>query len=186
MKAKKSESKISSEKVSFLKKGFLATIFVIFVFVAFSATASAAIINVPEDCTTIQQAIYNVTTENRTIEVNATAYNAQGIAETVVVNKSDIIIRSVNGSALVSAGGADDHVFDITDQTNVTLEGFEIRDANGTAKSVAGIYMNNASDCNISDNFVTNISAGGDAYGIWLRGGSNNNSFSSKHHRFLH
>jgi hypothetical protein len=44
---------------------------------------------------------------------------------------------------------------------------------------VAGIYMYNASECNISDNFVTNISATGseDAYGILLDYSSNNNSF---------
>jgi hypothetical protein len=152
---------------------------VIFVFVAFSATASAAVINVPSAGNeTIQQAINNATAGD-TILVNATAYNAQGIPETVIVNRSDIIIRSVNGTAEVSAGGASDHVFNITDQTNVTLEGFEIRDANGTTQNVAGIYMNNASDCNISDNSVTNISTTGnyDAYGIYLSYSSNNNSF---------
>ena len=150
-------------------------------FMAFSATASAAVINVPSTGNeTIQQAINNATAGD-TILVNATAYNAQGIAETVDVNKSDIIIRSVNGSVVVSAGGASDHVFDITDQTNVTLQGFEIRDANGTSQDMAGIYMNNASECNISDNTVTNISVTGDyyAYGITLEEGSNNNTFNS-------
>jgi len=110
------------------------------------------------------------------ILVNATAYNAQGTTETVVVNRSDIIIRSVNGRAEVKAGGADDHVFNIANQTNVTLQGFEIRDARGTGQDVAGIWMNNASDCNISDNIVTNISATGEAYGIMIVETENVNS----------
>ena len=146
---------------------------------AFSATASAAVINVPSAGNeTIQQAINNATAGD-TILVNATAYNVQGTTETVIVNKSDIIIRSVNGRAVIDANGADDHVFNITDQTNVTLQGFEIRDAHGTNQDVAGIYMYNASDCNISDNVVTNISAIGDrnfACGLYLES-SNNNTF---------
>jgi hypothetical protein len=154
--ATENESKVSPEKISLLKKSALAAILVIFVFVAFSATASAAIIKVPDDYATIQQAINNVTAENRTIEVDATAY--AGTTETVIVNKSDIIIRSVNGRAKVTAGGASDHVFNITDQRNVTLKGFEIRDARGTTQSVAGIDMYNASECNISNNVVTRTS----------------------------
>ncbi|MEA2075251.1 MAG: choice-of-anchor U domain-containing protein [Euryarchaeota archaeon] len=174
---KKEEATESESNVSFLKKSALAAILVTFAIVAFSATASAAVINVPAGYTTIQEAINAVDATNRTIEVNATAY--AGTTETVVVNRSDIIIRSVNGRAVVSAGGADDHVVNITDQTNVTLEGFEIRDATGTTNRVAGIFMHNASDCNISDNSVTNISATGyNAYGICL-GDSNNNTFSS-------
>lgn len=97
------------------------------------------------------------------------------------MNKSNIIIRSVDGRAEVKAGGADDHVFDITNQTNVTLQDFEIRDARGTSQNVAGIYMYNASECNISGNVVTNISTG-DAkkvvYGIYLAS-SSDNTFSS-------
>ena len=173
-------SKSSSAKLSFLKSGLLAAILLIFALVAFSATASAAVINVPADYPMIQQAIYNVTAENRTIEVNATAYNAQGTPETVDVTKSDIIIRSVNGRAVIDADGADDHVFNVTDQTNVTLKGFEIRDARGTSQDVAGIYMHNASECNISNNIMTNISATGTYAAIGIRlYVSNNNTFSS-------
>jgi uncharacterized repeat protein (TIGR01451 family) len=157
----------------------IAAIVAILAFLSLSATASAAVINVPGDYTTIQQAINNVTPANRTIEVNATAYNAQGIPETVDVNESDIIIRSINGRAVVSAGGASDHVVNITGQTNVTLQGFEIRDAHGTTKDVAGIYMHNATECTISNNNVTNITAtNGHAYGIYL-GYSSDNRFSS-------
>ena len=103
--------------------------------------------------------------------------------ENVDVDKSDIIIRSDNGSSatIVRSNTTDMHVFSITDQTNVTLEGFTIRDAYGTGiQDVAGIYMGNASDCSISNNVITNISAIGDsnAHGIWLNV-SNNNRFSS-------
>ena len=149
-----------------LKIDFIVAIVLIFVFMAFSATASAAVIIVPSAGNeTIQQAINNATTGD-TILVNATAY--AGTTETVVVNKSDIIIRSVNGTAVVSAGGASDHVVNITDQTNVTLEGFEIRDADGQNKDVAGIYMNTTSDCTISNSVIMNISTAGsyDAYGV--------------------
>ena len=149
-----------------LKRDFIVAIVLIFVFMAFSATASAAVIIVPSAGNeTIQQAINNATTGD-TILVNATAY--AGTTETVVVNKSDIIIRSVNGTAVVSAGGASDHVVNITDQTNVTLEGFEIRDADGQNKDVAGIYMNTTSDCTISNSVIMNISTAGsyDAYGV--------------------
>ena len=97
--------------------------------------------------------------------------------ETVDVTKSDIVIKAFNETKpVVSANGASDHVFNITNRTNVTLQGFEIRDAYGTNQSVAGIYMYNASECNISNNFVTNISATGGyiACGVWLNASDNN------------
>ncbi|TET41901.1 MAG: hypothetical protein E3J66_04620, partial [Dehalococcoidia bacterium] len=144
-----------------------------------SVSASPGDIRVPEAYTTILQAIDNVDAENRTILVNALTYNA---TETVVVDESNIAIRSVNGSAVVTAGGAADHVFNITGQANVTLEGFEIRDANGGAsRSVAGIWMNNATGCNISNIAVTNITTTGAVFtatGIRLSD-SNNNTFGS-------
>ena len=156
----------------------IAAVVAILTFLSLSAMASAAVINVPGDYPTIQQAINNVNLANRTIEVNATAYNAQGIPETVDVTQSNIIIRSVNGQAVVSAEGAYDHVFDITDQTNVTLEGFEIRDTYGAGEAVAGIYMENASTCTISNISVSNIGSDYDVYGIYLSS-SHNNVFNS-------
>ena len=71
-------------------------------------------------------------------------------------------------------------MFNITGQTNVTLERFTIRDARGTSKHVAGIYMDDASGCNISNNVVTNITATGGwgARGVWLYD-SDNNKFGS-------
>jgi len=96
-------------------------------------------------------------TAGDTICVKDGTYN-----ENVDVTKSDLTIYSLNGPSVTTVSASLDpntHVFNIADQTNVTLEGFEIRDARGTSQSVAGIYMYNASECNISDNIVTNISS---------------------------
>jgi hypothetical protein len=114
-----------------------------------------------------------------TILVHDGTYN-----ENVDVTKSHLTIRSEKGPSVTTVSASlnpDEHVFDITDQTDVTLEGFEIRDARGTSQDVAGIYMYNASECKISGNIVTNISATGSrrAYGIWLDSSSDNNSFDT-------
>ena len=105
--------------------------------------------------------------------VGSTVHVADGTYnENVVVNKSDIIIRSDNGSSvtIVKSNTTDMHVFNITDQTNVTLQGFEIRDAYGMGiQDVAGIYMNNASHCNITDNNVV-----GNGHGICLEDAHHN------------
>ena len=123
--------------------------------------------------TPIQDAINNATAGD-TICVKDGTYN-----ENVDVTKSHLTIRSEHGPSVTTVSASlypDDHVFKISDQTNVTLRGFEIRDAIGTSQHVAGIYMYNACECNISDNRVTNISATGSkyAYGIWLDSSSDN------------
>ncbi|KAF5434629.1 Concanavalin A-like lectin, partial [Candidatus Methanophagaceae archaeon] len=128
---------------------------------------------------TVIQAAVNNATQGETICVKNGTYR-----ETVNVNKSDLTIRVENGSSVTTVSGSlnpNDHIFNITDQTNVTLDGFVIRDARGTGQSVAGIYMKNASECNISGNVVTNLSATGshDVYGIWLYEDSSNNTFST-------
>jgi len=159
----------------------LVTMLVILVFTVFSAPVSAADLHVglSQTYSTIQAAI-NAASPYDTIIVHDGTYN-----ENVEVDKSHLTIHSHNGSSFTTVSASlnpDDHVFNITDQTNVTLEGFEIRDANGTSQGVAGIYMDNASDCNISDNIVMNISATGwnNAFGILLWDSSNNTfSFGS-------
>jgi uncharacterized repeat protein (TIGR01451 family) len=121
--------------------------------------------------TPIQDAIDNATAGN-TICVKDGTYH-----ENVDVTKSDLTIRSEHGPSVTTVSASlypDKHVFKITDQTNVTLEGFEIRDAHGTSQDVAGIYMYKASECNIFDNIVTNISANNHAYGIYLSSSSDN------------
>jgi parallel beta-helix repeat protein len=147
---------------SLLKSGLCAALVVSLALMAFTMTASAGVINVPTDQATIQAAI-NAAGTGDTVIVHDGTYK-----ENLVVNKSDLIIRSANGSAvtIISSNQTDTHVVNITVQTNVTLDNFTIRDAQGNG--VAGIYMYNASACTISNNIVTNISATKNAYGIWL------------------
>jgi parallel beta-helix repeat protein len=152
----------------------LAMSFAVLFFAAFTALASAATIYVPDNFSTIQQAVDNATAGD-TIIVRDGTYN-----ETVDVTKSHLTIRSESGPSVTTVSASlnpDDHVFKISDQTNVTLQGFEIRDAHSSmTRSVAGIYMYNASECNISDNVVTNILTSGKhkAYGIYLSSSSGN------------
>ena len=189
MKAKKrdekegdeSESKVSSEKLSFLKKSALAAILVIFALALTSGVASATthVVNQTAACiagdyyySTIQAAVWNASGGDTIIVCpEATAYQ-----ETVDVNKSDINISAYNATKpVVSANGASDHVFNITNQENVTLQGFEIRDANGSTQDVAGIYLNNTNESKIIDNKIVNISSTSpNAYGIYLRDSSDN------------
>lgn len=93
--------------------------------------------------------------------------------ETVDVTKSHITIGSLLGNpsdVIVDAGGADDHVFDITNQTGVTLTGFTIKNAKGATKGVGGIYVRRSTNCKVSNNVVTNISAiGYDYAGVGIR-----------------
>ncbi len=72
------------------------------------------------------QAAINMSNPGDTIIVHNGTYT-----ENVVVNRSNILIRSANGSAvtIVQSNRTDMHVFNITDQNNVTLDGFTIRDA---------------------------------------------------------
>jgi nitrous oxidase accessory protein len=153
---------------------------VILALALFVVPGSAAELHVGADqqYKSIQAAINAADTVNNTIIVHNGTYK-----ENLVVNKSNIVIRSDNGSSVttISSNTTDKHVVNITDQTNVTLEGFTIRDAHGTNKLVAGIYLNNASECTISNNTVTNISTTGfqTAYGIYLYYSSNNTFNSS-------
>ena len=123
------------------------------------------------------QAAINAAAPGDTITVRDGTYK-----ENLVVNTSNIVIRSVNGSAvtIISSNETGKDVINITDQTNVTLHGFTIRDAHGMTQDVAGISMENATKCNISDTIVTNISATNyRAYGIYLYS-SDNTTFSAK------
>jgi hypothetical protein len=54
----------------------------------------------------------------------------------------------------------------------VTIEGFTIQDARGTSQDVAGIFMDNTSECAISNTVIRNISSIGsyDAYGVMMIG----------------
>jgi hypothetical protein len=111
--------------------------------------------NVPSaNYSTIQQAIDNAT-GGETILVEPGRYN-----ETLDINVSHILIKanSTNpADTVVSANGTDDHVINITNlTTNVTIEGFTIQDARGTSQDVAGIFMDNTSECAISNTVIRN------------------------------
>jgi len=125
--------------------------------------------NVPGDYPTIQLAIDNAS-GGETILVEPGRYN-----ETLDITVSNLFIKanSTNPAAtVVSATGTDDHVINITNQANVTIEGFTIQDAQGTSQDVAGIYMDNTSECAVSNTVIRNISAVGsyDAYGVMMIG----------------
>ena len=81
--------------------------------------------------------------------------------ENVKVDKS-LDIRSENGSTatIVQAASPDDHVFEVT-ANGVTLSGFAVENASGSSK--AGIYLNGADDC-----IITNNSASNNWCGIYL------------------
>jgi hypothetical protein len=72
------------------------------------------------------QAVINIANPGYTIIVHNGTYT-----ENVAVNKSDILIYTANGSAvtIVQSNRTDMHVFEITNQINVTLKGFCIRNA---------------------------------------------------------
>jgi len=131
----------------------------------------SGIIRVPEDFQTIQEAINHVSADKRTIIVNASKYDA---IESIEVNKSYVNIIS-EGIATVHA--AENFVFKISNQRNVTIKGFRMEGAGG--EHAAGILLINSSNCNISCNIITNItSIRNIASGIHLRR-SNNNIFTN-------
>ena len=152
---------------------FLAAIVIVLALTTFLPSVSAIEVHPGGS---IQDAI-NTAVSGQTIIVHNGDYR-----ENIIVNKSNIVIRSANGSSVtfITSNETDKHVVTISDQTNVTLDNFTIRDAYGSSNDIAGIYMNNTNKCTISNNTITNISAAvsRDANGIWIDQ-SDNNSFSS-------
>jgi parallel beta-helix repeat protein len=93
--------------------------------------------------------------------------------ENVNVDVAHLTIRSDNGSAstTVEALNSNDHVFEVT-ADYVNISGFTVQNATGWAD--AGIYLNSADHCNISNN---NASYNGYC-GIRLYYSSNNNTLT--------
>ena len=89
--------------------------------------------------------------------------------ENVDVNKDHLTIQSQNGAetTIVQAANPDDHVFEIT-ANYVNVRGFMVRGA--TTIGSAGINLDHADYCNISDNSVLN-----NFWGIQLHYSNNNN-----------
>jgi len=125
-------------------------------------TLSSNLIYVPDNYTTIQQAV-NLATPGDTIIVRDGTY-----PENVDVYKT-VTIQSENGSAkcIVEAANSNDHVFEVT-ADYVNIGGFTVTEATGNGRS--GIYLNGVAHCNISNNNVSN-----NLVGIYLYSSSYNN-----------
>ncbi len=157
------KTKISNRKIA-------TTFFAISLLVALAlapAAVSAATIYVPDDYTTIQQAM-NASSPGDTIVVRDGTYT-----ENVDVSKQRLTIRSENGPATttVRAANPNDYVFCVTAEY-VNIIGFTVTGAAGSGK--AGIYLvttlstlptNSTSHCNISNNNVKMNDAG---ISLWL------------------
>ena len=130
------------------------------------AEANPGTIYVPDNFTTMQQAVNNATSGD-TIIVRDGTYH-----ENVDVNVAHLTIQSENGTAncVVNASNPDDHVFNVTaDWVNIT--GFTVENATGNS----GIYLGSGvSHCNISSNNVTN-----NYIGIYLYFSSNSNTLTN-------
>ncbi|NQE53646.1 hypothetical protein C5S29_08635, partial [ANME-1 cluster archaeon GoMg3.2] len=126
--------KVSSARISLRKKDTLAAALMMMILVFAVASASAADYQVREG-ESIQAAI-NMSNPGDTIIVHNGTYT-----ENVVVNRSNILIRSANGSAvtIVQSNRTDMHVFNITDQNNITLDGFTIRDATAALNTTKNV-----------------------------------------------
>ena len=133
-------------------------------FIAFTGIASASTIYVPDDYSTIQAAV-NAASSGDTIIVQDGTYT-----ENIEVEKKRLTIRSENGpnSTIVQAEDPNDVVFEVT-ADYVKISGFTVEGATDSA----GIHLDNADYCNISNNNCSN-----NWVGICL-GSSNNNSISN-------
>ena len=142
-----------------MKKALIFAIALAFVSMSIGC-ASAATIYVPDDYTTIQQAV-DAAGAGDTIIVRDGTYK-----ENVVVEKSGLTIRSENGSAstIVPAAKPNNDVFYVT-ADYVNISGFTIE---GATDYGAGIYCQN-NDCNFSCNNISN-----NYKGIYLRNALSN------------
>jgi hypothetical protein len=128
----KYKTKDTSAKIALL--GFF-TALLILLFALASVSAAEYQVHEGESI----QAVINMANPGDTIIVHNGAYT-----ENVVLNRSNVTLRSANGSAvtIVQSNRTDMHVFNITDQNNVTLEGFTIRDASAAPNTTRNDKLN--------------------------------------------
>ena len=128
---------------------------------AFTSTVSASTLYVPDDYSTIQAAV-SAASPRDTIVVRDGAYT-----ENINVDKA-LTIKSENGpeSTIVRSASPNNHLFNVT-ADHVTITGFTITGASGLTRTweisyipAAGICLNGASCCNISNNEITHNSFG--------------------------
>ncbi|WP_321428925.1 right-handed parallel beta-helix repeat-containing protein [uncultured Methanolobus sp.] len=84
----------------------------------------------------------------------------------------EVTIRSQNGpsNTNIKASSSSDHIFYVN-VDNVTISGFNITGASGSLK--AGIYLDGASGCTLTNNTASN-----NTYGIFLYSNSDNNTLT--------
>lgn len=174
-----------------------ATSLLVMIIIGVSVT-SAAIITVDDDggsdYISIREAVDNAN-HSDTIIVYPGTYT-----ENIDVNKKlTIISKSGNpNDTIVQAANPKDHVFEVT-ANNVTVSGFSLKSAGGTREDAkAGIHLQTAQDCIISNNLLINNLVGivvesssniylanntansNELYGIRLQSSSNNSLISNE------
>ena len=126
---------------------------------SFLSTASATTIYVPDNYSTIQDAIDNANPGDTIIVRDGTYY------ENINVTVENLTIRSENGSANCILDGGDSGSGIILNADGVTIEGFTIRNSSWEG---AGIKVISNFNTLINNNLLENYG------GIWLDSSSNN------------
>jgi len=142
---------------------FVFTVFAFLVLTAFASVSEAKTIYVPDDYAKIQWAVDNATAGDTIIVRDGIYY------ENVDVNKQ-LTLKSENSSAncIILAANSMDHALEIT-ANYVNISGLTVTGANGEG-ILAGIYLNNANYCNISNNSIY-----GNSNGIYIYHSNYNN-----------
>ncbi|MCW4019062.1 MAG: right-handed parallel beta-helix repeat-containing protein [Candidatus Bathyarchaeota archaeon] len=149
----------------------LIVLFALSIFAFQPAHASRTIV-VPDDYSTIQEAIDNAV-DGDTVFVRAGVY-----VESVVVNKA--ITLKGEGKGLTEVYGLSVETTMLVRRDGVTITGFTIDggpdalDTNHTRGRLAGIHLLHVRNCQVFDNEVVDC-----RYGIWLYGASDNSVFSN-------
>jgi len=159
---KKSEGVMMREKSTKLLLSCAALLFICML-ACVVGVASAKTIYVPDNYEKIQWAVDNATAGDTIIVRDGIYY------ENVNVYKQ-LTLKSENGSAncIILAANSIDHALEIT-ANYVNISGLTVTGANGEG-ILAGIYLNNANYCNISNNNIY-----GNSNGIYIYNSNYNN-----------